>query len=994
MSSVAVRPPRFLGEIVPTREQTTQERIQEALGAGWIIEPTDSGFVAKAPAVEYVAEKDTRTKMIRRGQEYRKSSYIPQEYTISPSGEVLTETTRGIFTSDTSKRGYTQEPFVSSFTDYPRQFQETFGTRDMKSGRETVRTTSRTEAGMRKDFRIINQDTKEYERLKRTEEQAKLIRDEGFLVRRTERYAVAGMSEPQREKYYKLKAQQRSAELSMEAKAKRVARDATWQFQQELQAESSKYVRDIVQKQGKIEEQKSAPTFQMYEPVEKTSEPQFRFDIATPSRTTRTDMGDKPFLIGGKLAPGVLREAEKPSGFGVTNRIQDVLSFKSSRARAQGREGAGYGYALAEFGASVPIGAVKLGYSLLPQNLPETVGNMFNPESYRQAGQELTTRPAKFAGETTGALLASYGISKGYQAVKTKYEAFKTQRQGPSSESSASSKGKEFQGRLNENGIDIVNKEELNFLKTKEGKGEKVSTVFGSKKVLTEEGKVINTPSIQKLRDEIPGNPSKIGKGFFREEITETRGVTSARTVAETGAIKVRGDIETTLRKPQIIATSKWLPGDARRVVVQNGIPYVEDMWGGKFRPFNPQEFSLETVYEGGLQPSQQTAVSNLRMNYVKDISTPFGDISINTRQPGVQSRLYPSEIVIVRKPGTYPSPALSSPRSVVPSGSVIDMTPKDSLVGAESQSVILEANPAPQKYATAGEVIEGTLKVYPKYQSSKAVPSDSSIASFQTPQQTVPTSYLKMRGFAEAGLLTFPKAEAIQESKVSPVQVGILKSELVKQPSLVQEPKTDVLVFSESISSLRKEARAESVAITYPVNVLQTENILRAETVTETKQVQRLQTDLFTETIQETTPVTRKSMKVDVVPGPVPPDKVFSFKTEGEKKQSGKYEVQVREKGIFKTISVASSPQEAFKFGQRKVEQTASASLRIKNMGGTGDVLSIGRSILPKKSFYESKKEPGVFIQRREKRISSPGEKREITFKGLMVKKSRSIFG
>jgi len=49
---------------------------------------------------------------------------------------------------------------------------------------------------------------------------------------------------------------------------------------------------------------------------------------------------------------------------------------------------------------------------------------------------------------------------------------------------------------------------------------------------------------------------------------------------------------------------------------------------------------------------------------------------------------------------------------------------------------------------------------------------------------------------------------------------------------------------------------------------------------------------------------------------------------------------------------------------------------------------------VLPSKTFYSSKKEPGVFIQRREARISSPGEKREITFKGIQMQRNKNIFG
>jgi len=61
-------------------------------------------------------------------------------------------------------------------------------------------------------------------------------------------------------------------------------------------------------------------------------------------------------------------------------------------------------------------------------------------------------------------------------------------------------------------------------------------------------------------------------------------------------------------------------------------------------------------------------------------------------------------------------------------------------------------------------------------------------------------------------------------------------------------------------------------------------------------------------------------------------------------------------------------------------------------------DLISYGRGYLNKNTFYESKREKGVFIQRREKRISSSGEKGEITFKGIMSsrkgKSKNKLFG
>lgn len=99
-------------------------------------------------------------------------------------------------------------------------------------------------------------------------------------------------------------------------------------------------------------------------------------------------------------------------------------------------------------------------------------------------------------------------------------------------------------------------------------------------------------------------------------------------------------------------------------------------------------------------------------------------------------------------------------------------------------------------------------------------------------------------------------------------------------------------------------------------------------------------------------------------------------------------YDVQVRTKGTFKTIARATSLKQAVILGRRRVESTAAASFRIRG-ADTVKQSKIG-SILGSKKFRESKKEAGVFIQRRSFRISSAGEKGEITARGIFATKSK----
>jgi hypothetical protein len=130
-----------------------------------------------------------------------------------------------------------------------------------------------------------------------------------------------------------------------------------------------------------------------------------------------------------------------------------------------------------------------------------------------------------------------------------------------------------------------------------------------------------------------------------------------------------------------------------------------------------------------------------------------------------------------------------------------------------------------------------------------------------------------------------------------------------------------------------------------------------------------------------------------------VPNSPVLTSPIYGSKgKGRGGYEVLVRSKGIFKRVATTKTVGEAFTAGRMKVQNTAAASFKVKPINQGENINAAGKRLLPSNVYYESKKEPGTFIQRREKRISTAGEKREITFKGIFSQKTktarRGIFG
>ena len=87
------------------------------------------------------------------------------------------------------------------------------------------------------------------------------------------------------------------------------------------------------------------------------------------------------------------------------------------------------------------------------------------------------------------------------------------------------------------------------------------------------------------------------------------------------------------------------------------------------------------------------------------------------------------------------------------------------------------------------------------------------------------------------------------------------------------------------------------------------------------------------------------------------------------------------------KTLIAANLPfQDAVNFGQWKVGQTARASFKVIESGApaTGGFSGRGRP----ETFKEGK--DGWTIEKRKYRISSPGEKQEITFKGLFAQSTK----
>ena len=105
------------------------------------------------------------------------------------------------------------------------------------------------------------------------------------------------------------------------------------------------------------------------------------------------------------------------------------------------------------------------------------------------------------------------------------------------------------------------------------------------------------------------------------------------------------------------------------------------------------------------------------------------------------------------------------------------------------------------------------------------------------------------------------------------------------------------------------------------------------------------------------------------------------------EKKRKEEFLLQVRRKGKFQTVGKSfTNVEKAFQVGKSRVSQTAAASFRVLKATSKQAVVPA----ISGKQFRVSQKEAGVVIQKREYRISTFGERKEITAKGLQVQKSK----
>lgn len=284
-----------------------------------------------------------------------------------------------------------------------------------------------------------------------------------------------------------------------------------------------------------------------------------------------------------------------------------------------------------------------------------------------------------------------------------------------------------------------------------------------------------------------------------------------------------------------------------------------------------------------------------------------------------------------------------------------------------------------------------------------KALPSLENVYSqleaggkFVTPFQK-PGEVAKAVGFLspvkiarEIKLKTKPVSDTRIEVKPTAITRTELKSFVRVEPKVKTDIKTDLFSKAKVDTRLKIETKAETKTRSEVVTRVATKVKAETKIKTETKAETKAKTKILVETPSKV--ITRERIEITERTRP------FKFTSE-EKPSEPLFETKVRRRGMFRTIGRSRSLKQAILKGKFEVERTAAASFKVIG-GEPAQVKRAAWSILPTTKYRPSKKESDIFVQRREQRIKTGGEKFEITRKGQLAlqlkakrKKGKNLF-
>lgn len=222
-----------------------------------------------------------------------------------------------------------------------------------------------------------------------------------------------------------------------------------------------------------------------------------------------------------------------------------------------------------------------------------------------------------------------------------------------------------------------------------------------------------------------------------------------------------------------------------------------------------------------------------------------------------------------------------------------------------------------------------------------------------------------------EEKIATSQQSAQVQKEKTAQItpQVSITKE--VQDYEVLQIPTSALL--SEQAGKQLTRNRLVVIQSSGLEQIQQTEQATRQESV----QVQDL--------IQEQVSLQQQVQDTKLLSVQVP---IATLENKQQRKEdNGLFETFVRRRGRFEIVGRFADPEEAIRAGARIVQGTAAASFKVT---GDGSVLEYAAQGLNPSQFRESRREPGVVIERVSQRINTPGELGEITFKGISISRSK----
>jgi hypothetical protein len=219
----------------------------------------------------------------------------------------------------------------------------------------------------------------------------------------------------------------------------------------------------------------------------------------------------------------------------------------------------------------------------------------------------------------------------------------------------------------------------------------------------------------------------------------------------------------------------------------------------------------------------------------------------------------------------------------------------------------------------------------------------------------------------------------SIYELKPTPIEKTIDKAKIKSKPVLINQIRPLTVEATKIRSVEINKVKPVTIQQIKPVTI----QTIQPVTIQKVKQV----------TIQKVKPLTFTKINIPYTYKSPPTINLKpSFKLPSSYKSSSGigYEVEIRRQGRFTTVPGGSlTKSDAELLGQNIVSNSAAASYRLKQSRSPIRRKFLGRSW--KSNFY---KKGNINIEYREKRIKTPGEKAQITFKGILSNIKRKTKG